>query len=390
MDINHSMEQLSDRIKTFIRPEQVLYEVAAQTLDEYTHLLHKESPNKKQLLSLEYQIHALKLLVESPKATSTAIQKKTSHLDYIDQHNILTRWAWMSFHYDNLYDKHKSKFPFECNLGEFHHWITEDYEYYVLLHFLPHLYKQTKTPYLFASKPIQKQFAPDFMVSHKRERMGIELTIAPEHEEFGRNQHCRSRFIDHITATYHAKPMQVSIVDVSRWFGCVKYKQDICMAIDLCWILKQCNKLVHQTVTFDSTTVTISPIDDHILLTIEGEKNEYNITLAIRDADQFDLIEDPEVQQLTKIDAAYQEEQCCLSIISRIHAKNEAQFEPNTILVIWPMNEFDTINYKKIANRLLKQSIETRFKEVWIFTKSGSYCIYKQQPPDTSNNSPVT
>ena len=98
MDINQSMEALSDRIKTYIRPEQVLYEVAAQTLDEYTHLLHEEHPNKKQLQSLEYQIHALKLLIEKPNASSRVIQKQLSKLDYITQHNILTRWAWMVFH----------------------------------------------------------------------------------------------------------------------------------------------------------------------------------------------------------------------------------------------------------------------------------------------------
>ena len=379
MDINRSMEELNDRIKAFIRPEQVLYEVAAQTLEEYSTLLNESIIDEPRLKSLEYQIHALQLLVESPNALSKTIQKKTSHLDFIDQHNILTRWAWMSFHYENLNQKHQSKFPFECNLGEFHHWITEDYEYYVLLHFLPHLFNQTKKQYLFFSKPIQKQFAPDFIVSNKRERMGIELTIAPEHEEFGRNQHYRSRFIDYISATYQSKDMQISIVDVSRWFTCIKHKQSICMAIDLCWILKQCNQLIHQTVTFDTTVVTISPIDDHILLTIQDQTNEYNITLSIKDADTFELIEDPEVQEITKIDEAYQEEQCCLSIISRIHAKNEAQFEPNTILVIWPMNEFDTIDYKKIADRLVKQSIQTRFKEVWVFTKSNSYCIYSSK-----------
>ncbi len=377
MDINHSMEELSNQINAFIRPEQVLYEVAAQTLEEYTILIHETPLNESRIQSLEYQIHALQLLVKFPTANSKFIQKKINHLDYFDQHNILTRWAWMSFHYENLHEKHKSKFPFECNLGEFHHWITEDYEYFVLLNFLPHLFKQTKKPYLFFSKPMQKQFAPDFIVSHKREKMGIELTIAPEHEEFGRNQHYRSRFIDHLIATYQSKELKLSIVDVSRWAGCIKHKQDICMAIDLCWILKQCNQLIHQTVTFDSTTVSINPIDDHILLTIQDQTNEYNITLSIQEAPNFELIEDPEVQQITKVDEAYQEEQCCLSIISRIHAKNEAQFEPNTILVIWPMNEFDTIDYKKIAARLVKQDIQTRFKEVWVFTKNNSYCIYK-------------
>ena len=378
MDINDSMQELSNKIQSFIRPEQVLYEVAAQTLDEYSNLLQQDSTNPSQLKSLEYQIHALKLLVDMPNSISSDIHQHIAHLNYLDQHHILTRWAWMAFHYKNLYEKHRSKFPFECNLGEFHHWITEDYEYYVLLHFLPHLYKQTNKQYLFTSKPIQRHYAPDFMVQYNNELMGIELTIAPEHEEFGRNQHYRSRFMDHLAETYATKHMRLSIMDVSRWYGCIKYKQDICMAIDLCWILKQCNQLTRQNVTFDSTTVSINPLRDHTILTVQDQKNEYNITLSIRDATQFSLIEDPQVKKITEIDEAYQEEQCCLSIINRILAKNESQFEPNTILVIWPMNQFNTINYQNIAKRLSNQNISSKFKEVWIFTTSESHCIFNR------------
>ena len=121
----------------------------------------------------------------------------------------MTRWAWMKFHYHNLTQKHKSKRPFQCHLGEFHHWITEDYEYYVLLHFLPHLAHDWNANLLFETKPMPFHFAPDFIVKHGKKDIGIEITIAPEDETYGRNLHYRSKFLDHLKKATNPTPLKL-------------------------------------------------------------------------------------------------------------------------------------------------------------------------------------
>ncbi len=374
MDINDAMETLNEHIRKFIRPEQVLYEVAAQTLDEYNQALLNPDPSIN-LSSLAYQIHALRLLIERPGEESRQIRRRIKHMPYTDQHEILTRWAWMRFHYDNLTQKHKSKRPFQCNLGEFHHWITEDYEYYVLLHFLPHFSADAKAPYLFESKPEQLHFAPDFMVRNKKKSLGIEITIAPEHEAFGRNQHYRSRFISHLQKNYQSHAIEISLMDINRWHACIEEQHNICLAIDLWLILHKCNQLSQQSLTIDTTLITINPIKEGTILTVQNPEKDANITFEIRPANGFYVNEADIIKEQIHLDETYQTDQCCQSILSRINAKNTAQFGPNTILVIWPMNQFNAIDYGDIAARCRKMSITTHFKEVWIFTTSTSHKI---------------
>ena len=67
MDLNDAMETLNGYIRKFIRPDQVLYEVAAQTLDEYNQAILTNDSNV-DLQSLAYQIHALRLLIEKPES----------------------------------------------------------------------------------------------------------------------------------------------------------------------------------------------------------------------------------------------------------------------------------------------------------------------------------
>ncbi|RAP25022.1 hypothetical protein DID73_00525 [Candidatus Marinamargulisbacteria bacterium SCGC AG-343-K17] len=374
MDLNDAMETLNGYIRKFIRPDQVLYEVAAQTLDEYNQAILTNDSNV-DLQSLAYQIHALRLLIEKPGSQPRHIRRRLSHMSYNDQHQILTRWAWMRFHYENLTQKHKSKRPFQCNLGEFHQWITEDYEYYVLLNFLPHFSSESNIEFLFEGKPEQLHFAPDFLVKHKRKTMGIEITIAPEHETFGRNQYYRSRFISHLHKTYQSHPIEISLMDVNRWHACIEEKQHICLAIDLWLILNKCNQLAQQSLTIDQTLITINPIKGGTILTVENQAKDANITFEIQPANGFILNEADIVKEQTHLDETYQVDQCCKSIISRINAKNTAQFGPNTILVIWPMNQFNAIDYGDIAKKLRKMKIKTHFKEVWIFTKTNSHKI---------------
>ena len=374
MDIHDAMTRLNDHIRQFIRPDQVLYEVAAQTLEEYNHAILTPRDDV-DLTSLEYQIHALSLLIEHPKKNARHIKRALSHLGYTDQHHILTRWAWMQFHYENLTQKHQSKRPFQCNLGEFHQWITEDYEYFVLLHFLPHYAQFRHMDYLFDSKPEQLHFAPDFLVKHKQKTMGIEITIAPEHETFGRNQHYRSRFISHLQKTYGGHAIEISLLDINRWHACIEEKQHICLAIDLWLILNKCNQLVQQSLTIEQTLITINPLDEGTMLTVENQSKDANITFKISPANGFKLNEADIVKAQTHLDETYQVDQCCQSIMSRINAKNTAQFGPNTILVIWPMNQFNAIDYGQIAKKLHTKKIVTRFKEVWIFTKIKSHPI---------------
>ena len=309
MDIHSAMETLNSHIRKFIRPDQVLYEVAAQTLDEYNTAIldHQHSVD---LLSLEYQIHALSLLIEKPNRNPRHIRRALSHMSYTDQHQILTRWAWMQFHYENLTQKHQSKRPFQCNLGEFHQWITEDYEYFVLLNFLPHFSKAAKLDYLFEGKPEQLHFAPDFLVKHKRKTVGIEITIAPEHETFGRNQHYRSRFISHLQQNYGAHPVEISLMDINRWHACIEEKQHICLAIDLWLILNKCNQLAQQSLTIDQTLITIIPIKSGTILTVENQAKDANITFKIAPANGFTLNEADIVKEQTHLDETYQVDQC--------------------------------------------------------------------------------
>ncbi|MGC6368020.1 MAG: hypothetical protein ACON35_08510 [Candidatus Marinamargulisbacteria bacterium] len=378
MDIQTSIAELTQAIQKFIGPKQVLFEVAAQTLDEYNTAI--ETPeNNAHIASLEYQINALRLLINDPDGSALKIRQKIKHLPYNDQHEIMTRWAWMKFHYHNLTQKHKSKRPFQCHLGEFHHWITEDYEYYVLLHFLPHLAHDWNANLLFETKPMPFHFAPDFIVKHGKKDIGIEITIAPEDETYGRNLHYRSKFLDHLKKSYQSHPIEIVLLDINRWYATMLEEHNIAIGIDLILILEKCNKLEQQSLQIEDSIISIEPHKDNTILVIENRKKDTFITLSIHHNKTFNIVEGKNLKAKTSLDKQHQTNLCCQSILSRINAKNSSQFSENTILVIWPMNQFNAINYHQVAKKLNRMAITSKFKDIWIFTPNMSHKLKTTQ-----------
>ena len=80
-------------------------------------------------------------------------------------------------------------------------------------------------------------FAPDFIVKHGKKDIGIEITIAPEDETYGRNLHYRLNF-DPSQKSYQSHAIEIVLLDINRWYATMLEEHNIAIGIDLILILE--------------------------------------------------------------------------------------------------------------------------------------------------------
>lgn len=124
-------------------------------------------------------IHALSLFVQD--LDREEVLQHISNKPWIEQHEILARWAWMKYQKEEIQKGETFNHPYLCKVGSRVGRETLDREFYTFLSFLPGYCEGTETEYWFYEKPCDDP--PDFVAIDKQNnKIGIEITEAPLEE----------------------------------------------------------------------------------------------------------------------------------------------------------------------------------------------------------------
>ena len=191
MTAKSSIKILQDLIKNCPRGKEVTaaqsllneYEGCNQKLSEFDEAkLVSELDNIKWLKHCRQiallNIHALSLFVQN--LNREEVLQHISNKRWIEQHEILTRWAWMTSQKEEIHKGTPFNHPYLCKVGGRVGRETLDREFYTFLLFLPGYFEGTETEYWFHQKLQPPKDPPDFVAADKQgNKIGIEITEAP-------------------------------------------------------------------------------------------------------------------------------------------------------------------------------------------------------------------
>lgn len=129
-----------------------------------------------------FSIQALALFVQN--LDREEVLQHILNKPWIEQHEILTRWAWMKYQKEEIENETPFNCPYLCKVGRREGRKTLDREFDTFLLFLRSYCEDTDTEYLFYEKLQSPNDPPDFVAEDKQgKKIGIEITEAPLNEE---------------------------------------------------------------------------------------------------------------------------------------------------------------------------------------------------------------
>lgn len=129
-----------------------------------------------------FSIHALSLFVQN--LDREEVLRHISNKPWIEQHEILTRWAWMTSQKEEIQKGTPFNHPYLCTVDRRVGRKTLDREFDTFLLFLRDYCKDTETEYWFYEKLRSPNDPPDFVaVDNQDNKIGIEITEAPLNEK---------------------------------------------------------------------------------------------------------------------------------------------------------------------------------------------------------------
>ena len=171
MTATSSVEILKDLIKN--PPQDKEYEAVAAEIHVNNFYGYQDTL---------FSIHALSLFVQN--LDRVEVLRHISKNPWIEQHEILTRWAWMTSQKKEIENGKTFNHPYLCNVGRRDGRETLDREFDTFRLFLTDYCKDTKTEYWFYKKLQSPNDPPDFVAVDKQgNKIGIEITEAPLNEK---------------------------------------------------------------------------------------------------------------------------------------------------------------------------------------------------------------
>ena len=220
MTATSSVEILQDLIKNPPEEKEDEAVAARSLLNEY------EGCNQNQVTLLN--IHALSLFVQD--LDREEVLRHISNKSWIEQHEILTRWAWMTSQKEEIEKEETFNHPYLCKVGRRVGREALDREFYTFLLFLPGYCKDTETEYLFYEKPCDDP--PDFVVIDRQgHKIGIEITEAPL-EESNKQKKEGEIVRQKLEKDFPGVPITINVDDPSNWSELRKNYQKIKSRLD--------------------------------------------------------------------------------------------------------------------------------------------------------------
>lgn len=158
-------------------------------------------------------LKALSILVQDleRKAVIDIIQP----LEWITQHEVLTRWGWMRSQKEKV-NKGNVKFNhlYECKVGRKRGRQNIDREFHTLLQFIPQYCNQVGQKFLY----YEKGETPDFVVEDNQGRkMGIEVTEGPLNTKSSFEEKEKEAFLDGLEDELQGISCLISIWERPKW-----------------------------------------------------------------------------------------------------------------------------------------------------------------------------
>ena len=161
-----------------------------------------------------FSIQALSLFVQD--LDREEVLQHILNKPWIEQHEILTRRAWMKYQKEEIENGTPFNCPYLCKVGRREGRKTLDREFDTFLLFLRSYCEDTETEYWFYQKLQPPKDPPDFVVEDKQgNKIGIEITEAPLNEESSYQAKKREEVLRKLKEDFPRLNCIVGIVDVN-------------------------------------------------------------------------------------------------------------------------------------------------------------------------------
>ena len=161
-----------------------------------------------------FSIQALSLFVQN--LDRAEVLQHISNKPWIEQHEILTRWAWMKYQKEEIENGTPFNCPYLCKVDRREGRKTLDREFYTFLSFLPSYCEDTATEYWFYQKLQSPNDPPDFVAEDKQgNKIGIEITEAPLSEESSYQAKKREEVVEKLKEDFPRLNCIIGTVDVN-------------------------------------------------------------------------------------------------------------------------------------------------------------------------------
>lgn len=322
----------------------------ASELEELEHLL------RDTMLS----IYSMSFFVQKLKREQVC--QYVSNEPWMEQHEVLTRWAWMTVQRDEKQKGRSFNHLYLCQVGSRLRRQNLDREFDIFRLFLPHYCRHAKREYLFYQKLTSPNDPPDFVaVDKKGNQLGIEITEAPLTE----------------TSSFEQKQREIVVSKLMNDFNQSKCTLTIWSRPSWTELLVNYDKLKNWIATLLSSPQLF--FLDKVKRFSEPDLKVY-VTVSKSDLEfiAFDGSgEGSGAMYCGDIIEHKVSESACKAICKKVKDSESPKINP-CILVIYENTGLPNIDYKKVAelvSKMLGTQCHPLYEEVWLIDDQKGICL---------------
>ena len=318
--------------------------------EEIKHLLHVTLLN----------IHALSFFVRNLEREQ--VLQHVSSKPWIEQHEILTRWAWMTIQREEKQRGRSFNHLYLCKVGSRVRRQNLDREFDTFRLFLPYFCMHTKREYLFYQKLQSPNDPPDFVaVDKQKNQIGIEITEAPLNEK----------------SSFEEKQREIVVKKLMKDFKQLKYTLTI-------WSRPTWSKMLYNYDELKEWITTLASSSRLSLLDKIEHFSKPDLELYVSmSRSKFEFIvfdgsgEGSGQEYYGNIIERKLGESTCRALSKKVNNSDHPKVKPS-ILVIHENMSLPTVDYKKVTNLVsekLKIQWQYLYEEVWLVDDQKGICI---------------
>lgn len=319
----------------------------AQSLLEPLMLYEAYDANLKVIIN---NLQAIFFLVtQFDRAT---VRKQMNSLAYLDQHEILTRWMWLSEQHNGINKGERYEHPYLCRVGNNIKRKTIDREFHTYLVFAKYLSLENDSAFFL----LRKSECPDFVITNETgNEYGLEITEAVPVKELMIERKKCDQLSEKIYKDFLNQNIIITLQTRPSWSI----------------LLKQYNELKEW----------LDSVIDNGQHELVHHNKELGISVYIQQSNSgFDLLDSSGDGSGLPIIGNKNELIITNFIINAIKNKLSKNYKKPCILAVYENTEyfdfqFDTvIKLCQETEEIQKQDV---FNQIWIVKEKKSYMIYK-------------
>lgn len=318
--------------------------------EEIEHLLHITLLN----------IHALSLFVQNLEREQ--VLQHVSSKPWIEQHEILTRWAWMTIQREEKQKERSFNHLYLCRVGSRVRRQNLDREFDTFRMFLPHFCGHTEREYLFYQKLQSPNDPPDFVaVDEHRNQIGIEITEAPLDEKSSFEEKQREIVVGKLMEDFKQLKYTLTIWSRPTWAelrdNYDKLKE---------WIA---NLISNSQLSLLDEIERFSRSDLKLHVSMSRSKYEFIVFDGSGEGSGQEYYGDIVEQKVS--------ESSCKALFKKVNNSDHPKVKP-CVLVIYENTSLPAVDYKKVTDLISeKLNFQRRlfYEQVWLVDDQKGICI---------------